>query len=256
MKNNNLESVIADTDNLEMTPEMEQEINKIYEEKEVSKMKKSNETIFNEFIESIVREYKNVEDLKIYENIEGFSSKMWAIEILSTIQKDFLYSKNTLTNCISSFIGTNGLQDASYLYGKKDLYNCYEIPILTVADENYEECLLNWVADLEKHLYHLFMLVIHYNKENINTLMQCYIETAILCKKLTYAIDQAMRDFDSLTPDEHEFYNIEYGELNFVRSVYGSIERCLDSLVVDLFNYFNTFEKNNNEVVSNEIAND
>lgn len=93
MKNNNLESVIADTDNLEMTPEMEQEINKIYEEKEVSKMKKSNETIFNEFIESIVREYKNVEDLKIYENIEGFSSKMWAIEILSTIQKDFCIPK-------------------------------------------------------------------------------------------------------------------------------------------------------------------
>lgn len=154
MNNHFEESAFADTDNVEMTPEIEQEINKIYEEKEVSKMKKSNETIFNEFIESIVREYKNVENLKIYENIEGHSSKVWAIGTLSTIQKDFMRSKNKIINCISGFIGTNGCQDISYLYGEDDKYG---IPILTVADENYEECLLNWVADLENHLFHLYI---------------------------------------------------------------------------------------------------
>lgn len=86
--------------------------------------------------------------------------------------------------------------------------------------------------------------------------MQCYIETAILCKKLNYAINQAMNDFDSMTPDMSKLYNISFEELDFVQNIYGNIESSLDSLVVELFNYFNTYEKNNNEVVSNEIAND
>lgn len=43
MSKNNLESVVADTKSLEMTPEIEQEINKIYEEKEGIKMLNNNE---------------------------------------------------------------------------------------------------------------------------------------------------------------------------------------------------------------------
>ena len=72
MKNNkNLESAFADTENLEMTPEVEQELNKIYEEKEGIDMLNLSEDISNTIIESLVERYKNVEDLKVLTNKNG-----------------------------------------------------------------------------------------------------------------------------------------------------------------------------------------
>lgn len=53
MENNNLESVVADTKNLQMTPEIEQELNKIYEEKEEIDMLNNNSKLNETFTENI-----------------------------------------------------------------------------------------------------------------------------------------------------------------------------------------------------------
>lgn len=64
MKNIILKSVVADTKNLEMTPEIEQELNKIYEKKEVRKMKNNNK---------IIKSVKNLQELIL--SMVDFSKK-------------------------------------------------------------------------------------------------------------------------------------------------------------------------------------
>lgn len=245
-----LKSAVADTDNLKMTPEIEQELNKIYKKKEGIDMKKSSENAFNVLVGSLVEEYKDTKKLEIQKNIEGYSSREDVIITLAGIQSKFIHSKNQLINCICQFMGTNGWQDLSYFYS-----DSYDMPILTVNDEDYEECLLNWVNDLEKHLFDLYILVISYRKENINTLMQCYIETTILCKKLQYVLDQSIADFESMTSEEKKLYNISFQDLEYVKNIYNSILENITGLVFDLFNYINTYEQIDKNVTSNETTN-
>lgn len=231
-----VESAVADTDNIEMTPEIEQELNKIYEEKEVRKMKKSNKKISKNTIEKRVNRYKNIKSLKLPKNKNSYGIQQTANEILIRLYDNFLLSEKTFRESISNFIGIACIYPEANLYGR----DCnFSISI----EEYYTDCLLLWLNDLKYHLLDLNILVNCNNNINIMTIIQCYLEAKVLCYKLRFALEQSTYDYESLDDsDEIDKYNIKYDTLECLGHIYEWICSDIDELGNYLFVYISKYE--------------
>lgn len=211
----NLKSAFADTENLEMTPEIEQEINKIYEEKERFKMKNNNKMIKNienlqELILSIINLSKknfllyvpylyNIEKVCKMSNegferaVEFFSDVSQFIPYLYEIKNEKSFLKETIDNILSNFskctqkLESNESSISDYKYYSNKII--YELNKLNCLLEIYYWYCTEYDIDYYWHIADILIGNIKscieiINVIKINCLTDDYKDTDIINKDL------------------------------------------------------------------------